>query len=177
MKRECNFPPFMGYVVFKDPIPYVDVVRYEEAMKDCQMQFCPKAVPLVLAYRDALEKAMQANEKNKKTLEAEAKQAGDALNEHTMTCCLQTEKPHCVAKKDDAQAQIVMLPAIFDCVEEWHIKGVSEKPLLEDFPGTPKAAVSKMVAWLLDCITEIIVGPQISESADPNASKPAPSPG
>ena len=55
------------------------------------------------------------------------------------------------------------LPAIFACVEEWHIDGVPEDPDIDTFPMTPIGAANELVSWLFGEIQSIWMG----EVADP----------
>lgn len=57
------------------------------------------------------------------------------------------------------------LPVILDCVKEWHIEGVPEKPDLGSFPMTPAVAANEFVGWLFGLIRELWIG----EEESPNA--------
>ena len=69
-------------------------------------------------------------------------------------------------KKTTAGLHYAMLPAIFGCVAAWHIDGL-DNPTVENFPGTPRAAASQLVAWIIDCVMDVYRGEEL-EQADPN---------
>ncbi len=50
----------------------------------------------------------------------------------------------------------VMLPAILQCIEAWHIAGVPEKPTVETFPATPRMSAGRLIAWLAGEIGAVI---------------------
>ena len=33
IRKDCDIKPFVGYVVLKDPLPFIDVLKYEDAME------------------------------------------------------------------------------------------------------------------------------------------------
>ena len=53
-----------------------------------------------------------------------------------------------------AQSDEIMLPAICVCVEEWHLEGQGDLTP-ETFPATPRAAASRLVAWLTGDIVSL----------------------
>ena len=57
----------------------------------------------------------------------------------------------------------VLIPAICSCVEEWNLEGLGDLTP-ETFPGSPRIASARLVAWLIGEIIEMY-----SESEeDPN---------
>ena len=55
------------------------------------------------------------------------------------------------------------LPVILQCVVEWHIEGVPEKPTEDTYPMTPIGAAGDLATWLFGEIQKIWMG----EVADP----------
>lgn len=41
-----------------------------------------------------------------------------------------------------------MLPVLLDFIQEWHLRGIPEKPELETFPQTPRAQAHALVSEL-----------------------------
>ena len=65
---------------------------------------------------------------------------------------------------DDIGAQF--LPVLLDCVEQWRLSNIASPPTVDTFPGTPRPATLKLVAWLLNEVTALYKG---NEESDPNA--------
>ena len=36
IRKDCDIKPFIGYVVLKDPLPFIQVLHYEDAMQSVQ---------------------------------------------------------------------------------------------------------------------------------------------
>ena len=69
----------------------------------------------------------------------------------------------------DPEKSILMLPAIFELVEEWNLENVPQPPTPDNFPSTPPASVYKLLLSILVEINEII-----SEDDDVPFEQPAP---
>ena len=50
------------------------------------------------------------------------------------------------------------LPAILECVVEWHIEGIPDKPNEVTFPLTPKKAASELVRLIFSRLLDIYTG-------------------
>jgi hypothetical protein len=65
-------------------------------------------------------------------------------------------------KRDElsnASIQALLLPVVIPCIAEWHLdNGFPECVTVDNFPGTPRAASSVLVATLVTAITEIYKG-------------------
>jgi len=48
----------------------------------------------------------------------------------------------------------VLIPAICSCVEEWNLEGLGDLTP-ETFPGSPRIASARLVAWLIGEIIEM----------------------
>ena len=57
------------------------------------------------------------------------------------------------------------LPAVLQCVQEWHIQGVPEKPTLETFPMTPLVPAHDLLNWIFGELLKMWTG----ETEIPNA--------
>lgn len=57
------------------------------------------------------------------------------------------------------------LKAILPLYSDWHIEGVPAEPTAETFPGSPRIASAKLIAWLIDAIMQVYRG----ETDIPNA--------
>lgn len=59
--------------------------------------------------------------------------------------------------KDINQSRVdgMILPGILACVEEWHLENIPEHPTIENFPATPPVSRSRLIAWLIESITEL----------------------
>lgn len=143
---------FPGTVTLKEPLPLDACVTWEAALQDCKAKPCRKALSLL----------MPIYQIQKEDLE-QSKEILNAYNEHFYTCVESTEHPHCKAGKNDIEAQVRMLQAVRPCVSEWHIDGFD----LANPPGSPKAARSELIAWLITEISKIYVGEE--PDGDPNA--------
>ena len=53
------------------------------------------------------------------------------------------------------------LPALLACVSEWHIKGIPEKPTMENFPTLPLADVNALISWIYDLLVKMWTGEQV----------------
>lgn len=99
----CPVKRFEGDVVFKDPIPYLTVLKFERAARS--------------------------------------------------------------SDNEAASLSESFIPIVIEAVESWKLKNFPENPTAETFPGTPRASIFKLVAWLLNEFTEIYKG---NEDNDPN---------
>jgi hypothetical protein len=59
----------------------------------------------------------------------------------------------------------LLLPLFIESVEKWELKNFPEKPTVETWPGSPRAAAGELIAFLIGEITQIYKG---SEDNDPN---------
>ena len=50
------------------------------------------------------------------------------------------------------EANYILLPGIFTCVETWQLEDIGDNPTVDTFPATPGRSAGELVAWL---ITEI----------------------
>ena len=50
------------------------------------------------------------------------------------------------------------LPVVLECVQEWHIEGIPEKPTIETFPLTPASDAADLLRWLFEQIRNIWIG-------------------
>lgn len=48
-----------------------------------------------------------------------------------------------------------ILSAVIPCVEKWELAGLPEVVTPDTFPGTPKMAVAKLIAWIVEEITKL----------------------
>lgn len=78
----------------------------------------------------------------------------------TLPQCVAFERAMGEGKKGGVFSEYhnAVLPAILDCVKEWHIKGIDEHPTVETFPATPKRPSAIFVGWLVDEILKIYIG-------------------
>lgn len=64
-----------------------------------------------------------------------------------------------------AENAIAMLPGVFACVQSWDLGGgFPAKPTLDNFPTRPRLDRSKLIAWLINEISDLY-----REDDDPNA--------
>lgn len=56
---------------------------------------------------------------------------------------------------DDIVTEL-MLPAILQCIEAWHISGIPENPTVDTFPATPRVSAGRLIAWLASEIGAVI---------------------
>ena len=57
------------------------------------------------------------------------------------------------------------LPVLFAAISEWNLEGIPENPTTENFPGSPRGAINRLLAWLLKELTALYKG---NEDTDPN---------
>ena len=143
---------FPGTVTLKEPLPLDACVIWEAALQDCKARPCQKGVSIIADLN-----------KLKKDESDKAKEIMDAYNAHFYTCIDSTEQPHCRPAKTDIEAQVRMLQAVKPCVAEWNIDGFD----LANPPGSPKAASSELIGWLITDSSNIYIGEE--PDGDPNA--------
>jgi hypothetical protein len=56
-----------------------------------------------------------------------------------------------------ARLRYALLPGIISCVEKWELEGVSEHPNIDTFPCTPLVSAGKLVDWLQEEVTALLV--------------------
>jgi hypothetical protein len=103
-----------------------------------------------------------------KRIESPVKKFPGAVEFHDPLPYLTVLKFERVAReaKKDADAGEIFIPVILEAVEKWDLQNFPEQPTLEAFPGTPRAAIHQLIAWLLNEMTAIYKG---SADDDPNA--------
>ncbi len=69
-------------------------------------------------------------------------------------------------KYTEAVNQNNLLSALLPCVAEWHLENFPEEVTIRTFPGTPRIESAKLIAELINAITELYRG---DEDTDPNA--------
>jgi hypothetical protein len=143
---------FPGTVTIKDPLPLDACVIWEAALQDCKPRACHVGVSIV-SEMSKLKK--EEAEKGQEILKA--------YNAHFYDCITKTEQPHCKPGKTDIEAQVRMLQAFKPCISEWKIDGFD----LANPPGSPKAARSEFVGWLITEIAKVYLGEE--PEGDPNA--------
>ena len=53
------------------------------------------------------------------------------------------------------------LPVILQCVAEWHIEGLPDKPTIETFPMTPLQPAHELIAQIYGGLTALWTGEQV----------------
>ena len=102
---ECPIKRWPGRVVFKDPIPLADIVRFEAAINSVRGM--------------------------------EAQQVGTQVDE-------------------------ALLPGLLCCVEAWELgNGFAPDP----FPGTPRVASSRLIAWIVGEVVAIYKGDEDDDTS------------
>lgn len=66
-----------------------------------------------------------------------------------------------------AKSHVALLPALLECVSEWHINDIPEKPNLETFPGAGSGISKVDVAILVNLIVNRLM--KLYQGDDPNA--------
>ena len=51
----------------------------------------------------------------------------------------------------------IWLKVIFDCVEEWRLENIPNELTVDTFPSTPFNASTKLLSWLTQEVTDLIV--------------------
>lgn len=159
MKIDVNFPPFVGSVELKEPIPFLQIERYAEAERSCGVQFCPEAFAMVM------ELAAKLPDKKRRELST-------ALDSHILTCSESDKRPRCRIQKDESQVFVTMLPLVLGCVAMWSVAGIPEGVTIDTFPGTPMQPVHQLVGKLMTEIGKVMKG----NSGDPNVLLPESTP-
>jgi len=146
---------FPGHVILRDPMTPKACLHWEQAIETCGIKYCPEALQII-------------GKLMKESQDSGRKDAEKELQKHMLYCIEKTEKPHCRLALRDTEMQIETLPAIIECVEEWHIKKIPEHPTIDTFPFTPVEERSKLIAWLIGEINMVWKGNGLDEP-DPNA--------
>lgn len=58
-------------------------------------------------------------------------------------------------QRSAAGVDLLILPAVLMCVQEWHIQGVPEHPTENNFPVKPHRARRELLAWLTGELTKL----------------------
>lgn len=134
-KIESPVVRFPGSVTLKDPIPLSVCVEWETAMAECQPSPCSTG-------REILTQFWRTPEKDREVVSVE-------YSKHFTECVESGGK--CRIGLSDTAAQVRLLPAIKACVESWEVPSFD----LSNPPGSPKAARSKFIGWLVQEISLI----------------------
>ena len=152
MRIDSPVERYKGYVILKDPLPIKACFRWEQALEECQIKNCPEAFAII---RKVLGKELEPEDGEKE------------LQAHHLACFQKADTPRCRPPLRDTEMQLQMLPAIFECVGEWKLEGIPERPTLDNFPGSPMRDRSKLVSWLIDEIGKVYSAEDLKEQ-DPN---------
>jgi hypothetical protein len=142
---------FPGTVTLKEPLPLDACVMWEAAIQDCKARPCQKGLSIISEINK-----LQKDESEK------MQEIIDNYNAHFFACIDSKEHPHCRPAKTDIEAQVRMLQVVKPCVAEWKIEGFD----LANPPGSPKAARSELIGWLITEISKIYIGDD--PAGDPN---------
>lgn len=50
---------------------------------------------------------------------------------------------------------LALLPGVFACVQEWHLANFPDRPTVDNFPTRPRLDRSKLLAWLINEISDL----------------------
>jgi len=150
-----TFKRFRGHVILLDPLPYKQVMAFSEASERTKMRFCQEGQKL---WKKMIK---EQDEKKREKLTED-------LTIHFVECSESEKQPRCKTAMSTLAKNGTLLPAVLDCVQEWHVEGVPEKPTLQTFPGTPQPDSGQLLGWIIEELLDIITGESL-EQADPNA--------
>lgn len=71
------------------------------------------------------------------------------------------------SKLSKAKSHVKIIPALVECVAEWHIEGFPESVTLETFPGAGTGLSKVDVAILINILVDRIL--KLYQGQDPNA--------
>lgn len=60
-------------------------------------------------------------------------------------------------KLGTARSHVELIPALLECVAEWHIEGFPEKPTSETFPGMGTGITKKDITLIINFVTDAII--------------------
>ena len=140
---------FPGTVGLKDPLPLDACILWEAAIQDCNPKTCPTGREILLPFF-----ALDKDDERRAEIVT-------AYNQHFYACVESENIPRCKPGKTEIQAQARLLPAVKACVESWGIEGFD----LSNPPGSPKAARSELIGWIIGEVNKLYLG----EEPDPNA--------
>jgi hypothetical protein len=132
---------FPGTVTLKDPIPLSACVDWEAALAECQPSPCSEGRKILMQMIGVEERAEIIAEYTK----------------HFAGCA------NCKPGLTEVAAQERMLKAIKPMVESWDVSGFD----LVNPPGSPRAARSRFVAWVIGEISAVYNAEE--PDGDPNA--------
>jgi len=71
-----------------------------------------------------------------------------------------------ITEGTSTDAEAMLLPGIFACIDKWELEGLPETVDMTNFPASPRRESAKLVSWLIGEVTSIYAG--TAEVEDPN---------
>lgn len=59
-------------------------------------------------------------------------------------------------EESGARQNYALLPGLLACVLAWRLERVPEHPTVETFPASPPVAVSRLLAWIIGEVSQMI---------------------